>query len=164
MGLQEIMRKLFKKEVDTEGKAKEVVDSFKNEIQKHEDQLFGITLVFQNICLRYSGQEEIIEMNRKHFRNIMQRGQDAITKARQLLYDTKNDPSKVKLIRHFQFPPIHGHPLLDEMTKTAKVLVEIYNELYPGRPRETPLTETELSRLMDEARVRLNGERRGGTP
>jgi len=63
----------------------------------------------------------------------------------------KDLPDFVEYLRLFQFPPIHGHPMLEELTKRAKILVETYEELFSGRPREKSLKEYEKHLLLDTA-------------
>jgi hypothetical protein len=45
--------------------------------------------------------------------------------------------------------------MLDEMTKRAQILVDVYNELFPNRPRKAPLSYEEHSLLMMEASNRI---------
>ena len=137
---------------------KETIESFEKEIQEQEDQLFGITLYFEGIRVLWAHDKDLIEMNRIAFKNIMERGNSAIRHAKQLLNQAKKDPTKVKLLRQFVFPPIHGFPILDEMTKRAKIYVETYNELFPGRPRKNPLTPTEHMLLMKTAVDKWEGK------
>ena len=137
------------------GDREDIIGSFETEIQEQEDQLFGIALYFEGILILWSHDKNIIEMNRKAYENIMKRGNAFIKEAKQLLYEAQKDPGKVELIRQFQFPPIYGHPMVDEMTKRAKILVETYNELFPGRPRANPLTQAELMLLMEAAANKL---------
>ena len=126
------------------------IDSFKQKIREQEDQLFGITLYFQNISFVWANNRQIVEMNKEHYENIMKRGREAIARARQLLNEAQENP-KLSSLRQFTFPPTHGNPMLDEMTKQVKVLVGTYHELFPGRPKEKPLTKEEILHLTEVA-------------
>jgi len=101
---------------------KKTIESFRQEIQEQEDQLFGITLYFKGICVIYQHDKEIIDINREAYENITERGNAFIKQAKQLLHEAERDPSKVKLIREFQFPPIYGPPMANEMTRRARIL------------------------------------------
>jgi len=136
--------------VDTE----EALRLFKENINKHEDQLFGIILYYEGICTMYSGQKEIIEANRKAFQNIIKRGEKAIREAKQLVQEVQSEPNKVKKLQMFRFPPISGHPMLDQVSERVRILVETYDRLFPGRPRGKPLTDNEHTLLMKEAASR----------
>lgn len=40
--------------------------------------------------------------------------------------------------------------MLNQMAKSAKLLVDTYERIFPGRPRSKPLTNEEKSHLMKE--------------
>lgn len=149
-------RMLFEKEVyRIESDTRETIESFRQEIQEHEDQLFGITLFFEGIKIVWADHEEILEMNRIAVENIMQRGNAAIKQAKRLLHEAEKDPSKIERLQRFQFPPIHGDPILEGMSERGKILVETYNELFPGRPRTDSRTQTEIMLLMERVADKL---------
>lgn len=131
------------------------ISRFAETIRLHEDQLFGITLFMEGIRVLYAGQPTIIEMNQRSLNSVRERAQSAITGAKALLEDAKRDPTKVRDLRTYPFPPISGHPALDVMTQRARILVQTYERLFPQRPRETPLLQDELARLMTEASGQL---------
>ena len=131
------------------------LSSFKKEIQEHEDYLFGITLFFEGICILYKEQPNVIEQNRISTENVQRRFQEAIEQARQLLNDAESDPPKIKLIERFQFPLTSGNRALDGVTQRAKILVGVYNDLFPARPRDIRRTEAESLRIMEAASDRL---------
>lgn len=134
--------------------AKEII-RFDETIRLHQDQLFGITLYSQGVELMYSGQPEILEMNLQHFQNIKGRAENAIAAAESLLQQAREDPSKVKELRRFTFPPISGNPMLDQMTHRAQILVRTYERMFPGKSRSQPLRQSELTTLMEEASEQL---------
>jgi len=157
------IEKLLKDLQKTEKRRRLVADAERNEIElfkkkilEQENQLFGISLYYQGIIFLYSDHDDIVEMNKKACQNIMESGNTAIREAKRLLQEVEENPNKINLIREFEFPPIHGAWILDEMTKRTQVLVEAYNQLFPGRPREVPLSEEENLKLMQAAANKLN--------
>ena len=128
------------------------IASFKQRIREQEEQLFGITLFFQTLTYTWAGDKEVVEINKHHYENIIKRGKEAITKAKQLLNEVQKNPNKLGLLRRFKFPPIRGHPMLDQLTKRTEFLVKKYNELFPERPKAKPLTIEEYA-LLSEAVV-----------
>lgn len=133
----------------------EAIRQFKETIRLRKEQLFGIALYLQGIELIYSETPEILEINRQSFQNIKDRAENAITAAESLLQRVKEDPTKVKEINRFTFPPISGHPMLDQMTRRAQILVRAYDRLFPGRPRSKPLSRDEQKLLMRQASEQL---------
>jgi hypothetical protein len=134
---------------------RDTIIRFEEDLHIQRDQLFGITLFLQCVELMYAGQPETLEMNRQSFQNIKERAESSISAAESLLQLVKADPGKVKELRRFQFPPIGGHPMLDQMTQRAQILVETYERLFPGRSRSDPLTREELESLMIDVADRL---------
>lgn len=126
---------------------KNLIKEFKSKIKEYEDVLFGMNLYYQGICFTWRHNKEIIEFNRRHYKDIEKRMTTAINKAKQLLEEAKQGSDKLPLIQQFEFPPIKGHPALDEGTKLAKALAKAYKEIFPDRPRNKPLTEKESWRL-----------------
>jgi len=126
------------------------VESFKSKIKEQEDQLFGIRLYCELInAIKYD--KNTLNLVNQHYKNIKERGEESITRARELLKETEGFPDLVEYLRLFQFPPIHGYPMLEEMTDRAKILIETYNELFPGQPKEKTLTEDEKRLLLETA-------------
>jgi len=146
-----ILRSLFGKHPNPA----EEIRRFENTIQLHQEQLFGITLYSKGIELMYSDQPELVKMNRKSFQNVKDRIEPSIYAGESLLQQVKADPSKVKHLKQFKFPPISGHPMLDQMTQRAQILVRTYERMFPKRSKSEPLTEDELSSLMIEAANQL---------
>lgn len=141
------LNSLFGRKSDPE----EEIRRFEEMIKLHIEQIFGSTLYFQGIDLMYSGQPELVEMNLQHFKDIKNRAEDAIAAANSLLQEVKRNSSKVKELKRFTFPPISGHPILDQMTQRAQIVVQTYEQMFPGRSRSQPLSQGELTKLMIEA-------------
>ena len=142
---------LFKR-IAGEGK---IIRRFEKDLQMQRDQLFGITLFSEGVELMYAGQPEILEMNRQSFQNVKEKTESSISAAQSLLELVKADKGKIKELRRFRFLPISGHPMLDQMTRRTKILVDTYERLFPGRSRSKPLTREELESLMTAAAGQL---------
>jgi len=127
------------------------IEDFEEAIKKHEDQLFGIRLFYEGIKeLKIYDEDMLDEIGFDyHYNNIMERGQKAISEAKELLKRVKSGKEDIKALQKFEFPPIHG-PGLDEMTQRASLLVKAYEKLFPNRPREIPLTPEEHEKLREE--------------
>ena len=148
------------KKGDTENEpapaAAALTEAFTRKIEEHEDLIYGIALFFEGISLLYAGQEAVIETYKKQFRNIIRSGSDALQHAQALLEESKNDPSKVDAFAQFDFLPCTGHTDPEGMTKRAKILVETYNVIFPGRDRSKPFQEPEILQLIETASLKLD--------
>lgn len=147
MGIFNKIRNLFGHEEDTS----QLIAEFKEKIRLHENQLFGLELYFKGINKLYSEQKALVETNKQSFQNTQQRGKDALIRARNLLQAVERDSSRIHDLRKFKFSPIHGHPMLEQMTHRAQILVKTYDELFPDRSRNSELTPNELMLLMEKA-------------
>ena len=132
-----------------------IIISFKQKIHEQEEQLFGITLFFQSLSVVWVNSEQIVKMNKNHYESIMKRGKKFIAKAKQLLNEATEDPNKIGLLQQFEFPPSRGIPIVDKFAEKVKILVETYNELFPGRSKEDPLTEEEILHITEVAANKL---------
>lgn len=134
---------------EAEGKKYNTLEGFESAIKKYENQLFGVRLFMEGTKLLYGHDKKILDTANHHFQNIMRRGEDTISRAKELLEKVKNRTENVKKLKEFQFLPIHG-PSLDEGTQRFTLLVQAYEKLFPGRPRDIPLTAEEHKKLMQE--------------
>ena len=132
-----------------------LMSDFAQEIKRNEDLLYGVALFFEVIAHLYSSQKAELETYRKQFRNIIQLGNDALERAVAMLERAKENPEKVQLFAHFSFVPCLGHPRPAELAERARILVDTYNEIFPGRPRGQPFGTAEIMRLMEAAALKL---------
>jgi len=132
-----------------------VIRRFEEQIRIQRDQLFGISLFSQGLEVIYSGQSEVLEMNRQSSQNITERAESAISAAESLLRQAKADLSSPRQLMCFRFPPISGNPMLDQMTQRAQILVRTYEQMFPDRPRSEPLSREEIRELMAAAADQL---------
>jgi hypothetical protein len=129
----------------------EIIQRFELEIQAQKDQLFGIYLYAKGLLLLYSDQADVREATQSSFQEILERGNSAIQAAETLLNKARINPSLVNDIQRFRFPPTSGHPMLDEMTSRAQILVRTYSQIFPGRRRYDELSADEHEALMHAA-------------
>lgn len=128
-----------------------IVAEFENEITRQEDIVYGVALFFECLSVLHADNSAIIETCSRQLRNVIQKGNERIQHARQLLDDAVHDPQKRVLIRQFTFSPCEGYPNPDEMTKRAGVLVDTYKRVFPGRSRAKDFSEEEIFSLIEEA-------------
>lgn len=139
---------------DTEN-TEQLIADFSRDIKRNEDLLYGVALFFEAISHLYSNQEAELETYRKQFRNVIQLGNDALERAVAMLERAKQNPDKAQLFAHFTFVPCLGHPKPEELAVRARILVETYEEIFPGRPRGQAFKTSEIIRLMEAASARL---------
>ncbi|MEI6970219.1 MAG: hypothetical protein WCL44_01765 [bacterium] len=135
--------------------AERLIADFCLDIKRHEDLLYGVALFFEGVAYLYSGEEPELETYRKQFRNIIQLGNDALERAVAMVERAKQNPEKAELFTHFTFVPCLGHPHPEALAARAQILVDTYNEIFPGRPRGQAFSQSEIRRLMEAAAVRL---------
>ena len=138
--------------------ASKLAEAFEKETARQEDILYGVALFFEGISLLFAGQEAIAETHRRQFRNIIRAGKQVCQWARTLLESARKEPGKLRLLREFEFLPYQDHPDPDALIERAQILVETYEELYPGRDRHERLTEEQILRLMEKAGSKLTDE------
>ncbi len=124
---------------------------FECEIKEQEEHLFGVHLYNEGIKLHYQDDPATLEISERHYSEIMERGRIAIKEAKCLLEKVKMGQQPVSQFRNFRFPVIHGMPASDEMNRRARLLVKAYNTLFPGRPKDQPLTAREVAQLTEHA-------------
>jgi len=133
-----------------------------NEIKKieaklndYKDDLFGATLFYEEAKLIWSFSFLKKVNFEKHYKNIIRRGETIISKAEKILSEVKinHDVDELKKIK---FPPLEKDmmPIIPDNIPRFKLLVETYNELFPGRDRKIPLTKEEhkltMNKVMDK--------------
>jgi len=132
----------------------ELIANFKNKINKYKDDLFGITLFYEQAKLFWPPSRLRAVNFEKHYQNIIHRGEIIIKKAEEIFNEVKINHNVNKLQR-IEFPPLEkdmiaqGGPLGDNIPR-LKLLVETYNELFPGRNRAIPLTKEEYKLIMNK--------------
>jgi hypothetical protein len=131
---------------------------FRAEIERQEDQLFGIQLYFQGVVLFHSHDPETVRLTQKHYGEIVERGRTALHDAQILLSQVNIGAKPEEELDNFAFPPIEGQPGLDAMTRRASVLVDCYKGLFPQKTRQDAegLSQDEVALLFEEAATRFS--------
>lgn len=127
------------------------LDAFEREIVRQEDLLYGIALFFEGVALLHAGQDAVVETYRKQFRNIIQAGSVETQRARELLVEARRDSQKIRQVEQFIFHLGDGYADPAALTERATRLLDAYEALFPGRPREEPLAAADTLRLLDAA-------------
>ncbi len=127
------------------------IAEFEQEIVRQEDIVYGVALFFECLSIIHCDNTAIIETCSRQLRNVIQKGNERVSHARQLLEDAREDPQKRALIGQFTFAPCEGYPNPDEMLKRACVLVDTYKRVFPGRSRAKDFSDEEIFHLIDEA-------------
>jgi hypothetical protein len=138
-------------EVLSQEEIDERMRALRREIEELENVIYGVALFFEGLSSLHAGQPAVIETYQKQFRNVIQMDSDTLKQAKELLETVERDPSQAPLLKQFSIVPCKGHSNPKEMLQRARVLVDVYNRLYPGRPRSQEFTEEETFRLMEEA-------------
>lgn len=129
--------------------------AFEKEVRRQEDILYGVALFHEGMSLLCAGQKAVVETHRRQFRNIIRAGKQVCQWARTLLEEARKEPRKARLLREFEFLPYQDHPNPDALILRAQIMIETYEQLYPGRNRHEPLKQEELLRLMEKAGAKL---------
>ena len=125
--------------------AKDNTDSlygFRRAIVEFEDLLFGTVLFSEGCYVVHSAY--VGQFDHSYIRTL-QRGSESIARARSILLRAERSPEHLREVESFEFPP-----WTDEMRQRALVLVETYDEVFPGRARHVPLTLQEHEALMQK--------------
>ena len=120
------------------------IDEFETKIKDYKDDLFGVTLFYQGTkLLQPSSVLEAVNFD-KHYKSIMNRGETIISKAEEALKEVKINHNADRF-REIIFPPLTKDmpPIIDTIPR-VKLLIETYDELFPGRDRKIPLTNQEI--------------------
>ena len=116
------------------------IEKLEEEIKTYEDMMFGL-LLYQE-----TSPKPIQVLQRMSHKNMKTRGDEAIQEAKTILKDAKQDRKVHDRIKSFQWPVI-----LEDMKHRIGILLECYEKLFPGRPREKALSKEEIIALRNEA-------------
>jgi hypothetical protein len=128
------------------------IGKFEKKIKDYKDELFGVMLFYEGTKVLWADSYlERINFE-QHYENIMKRGENIINKAEKILKEIKanNDINEIKEVI---FPLLENElmPLVNpDGIPRLKLLLETYNELFPKRDREIPLTEEEYKLIMNK--------------
>lgn len=128
------------------------IEKFEKKIKDYKDELFGVKLFYEGTKILWADSYlERINFE-QHYENIMKRAESIVNKAEKILNEIKanNDINKIKVVT---FPLLENElmPLVNpDGIPRLKLLLETYNELFPERDREIPLTEEEYKLIMNK--------------
>lgn len=128
------------------------IEKFEKKIKDYKDELFGVKLLYEGTKILWA-DSYLEKINfEQHYENIMKRGENIVNKAKKILNEIKasNDINKIKEVT---FPLLENEsmPLVNpDGIPRLKLLLETYNELFPERDREIPLTEEEYKLIMNK--------------
>jgi len=128
------------------------IKKFEKKIKDYKDELFGVKLFYEGTKILWA-DSYLEKINfEQHYENIMKRGENIFNKAEKILNEIKasNDINKIKEVT---FPLLENElmPLVNpDGIPRLKLLLETYNELFPERDREIPLTGEEYKLIMNK--------------
>lgn len=125
------------------------IDEFETKIKDYKDDLFGITLFYQGTKLLQPPSLLKMADFEEHYKSIMDRGKTIINKAEEILSEVRTT-HHIEKFREIIFPPLTKDmpPIIDTIPR-VKLLIETYDELFPGRDRKIPLTNQEIMLIMN---------------
>ena len=145
-----------------DGSSDEKLEHFRARIAEQQELLYGVALFFEGINLLCKGRDAVLTSHREKLSEIIQRGNNAIKDAADLLSQARQDRSKVELLDAFSFPECRGHEHPVELEARARHLVAIYDDVFPNRPRGQAFTQDEVMRLVEAAADTFSNQPREG--
>ena len=128
------------------------IEKFEKKIKDYKNELFGVKLFYEGTKILWADSYlERINFE-QHYENIMRRGENIINKAEKILNEIKAS-NNINKIKEVTFPLLENElmPLVNpDGIPRLKLLLETYNELFPKRDREIPLTEEEYKLIMNK--------------
>ena len=125
--------------------------NFEKKIINYKEELFALRIFYEQAKILWPPSLLKPVNFEKHYINIMNRGNKIIKRAEKILENVKvNDD--LRLFNEIVFPPLEKDlmPLMNpDGIKRLKLLSETYNELFPERDKNIPLTEEEHKLIMN---------------
>ena len=127
------------------------IKNYEEKILNYKNELFALRLFYEQTKLLWPSSM-LASMNfEKHYNNIKNRGNNIIKKAENILKHAKIDQN-VNLLDEIEIPPLEEEVMYlinPDGIERLKLLLETYNELFPGRDKDTPLTEGDHRMIMN---------------
>lgn len=125
--------------------------NFEKKIINYKEELFALRIFYEQAKILWPSSLLKSVNFEKHYNNIMNRGNKIIKRAEKIIENVKvNDD--LRLFNEIVFPPLEKDlmPLMNpDGIKRLKLLSETYNELFPERDKNIPLTEEEHKLIMN---------------
>jgi len=129
----------------------EKIRNFEKKITNYKNELFALRLFYEQAKILWpSSMLKSINFD-KHYSNIINRGNKIIKKAEKTLKDAKINHN-LNLLYEVEFPLLEKDMMLlvnPDGIERLKLLLETYNELFPDRDKDTPLTEGDHRMIMN---------------
>jgi len=127
------------------------IRNVEKKITNYKNELFTLRLFYEQTKILWPSSMLSSINFEKHYNNIKNRGNNIIKKAENILKDAKVSHN-VNLLDEIEFPPLEKDmmPLVNPNgIARLKLLLETYNELFPDRDKDTPLTEGDHRMIMN---------------
>ncbi|HUS49263.1 MAG TPA: hypothetical protein VMZ91_03815 [Candidatus Paceibacterota bacterium] len=127
------------------------IRNFEKKITNYKNELFALRLFYEQAEILWPSSILKSINFEKHYNNIINRGNEIIKKAEKTLKDVKVNHN-LNLFYEVEFPPLEKDMMLlvnPDGIERLKLLFEAYNELFPERDKDIPLTEEEHKLIMN---------------
>lgn len=127
------------------------IRNFEEKITNYKNELFALRIFYEQAKILWPTSMLKSINFEKHYNNIVNRGHKIIKRAEKTLKDVKVNHN-LNLFYEVEFPPLEKDMMLlvnPDGIERLKLLFETYNELFPGRDKDTPLTEGDHRMIMN---------------
>jgi len=127
------------------------IRNYEEKLLNYKNELFALMLFYEQTKLLYPASMLTSINFEEHYNNIKNRGNNIIKKAENILKQAKIDQS-ANLLNKVEFPPLEKEMMNlvnPDGIERLKLLLETYNELFPGRDKDTPLTEGDHRKIIN---------------
>lgn len=128
------------------------IRKFEGRMREYEDFLFGVKIFYEGTKLVHPFSVLKATSFEEYYEKVKCRGERVLSKAKNVLSEVKTS-GNVDRLNEVEFPPLDKDMMptvYPDDVPRMRLLVETYNELFPGRDRETPLTKEEHVLIMDK--------------
>ena len=129
----------------------EKIRNFEKKITNYKNELFALRLFYEQAKILWPPSLLKSINFEEHYNNILNRGNKIIERAEKILKNVKVN-NDLRLFNEIKFPPLEKDlmPLVNpDGIERLKLLLETYNELFPERDKDIPLTEEEHKLIMN---------------
>ena len=129
----------------------EKIRNFEKKITNYKNELFALRLFYEQAKILWPPSLLKSINFEEHYNNILNRGNKIIERAEKTLKDVKINHN-LNLLYEVEFPLLEKDMMLlvnPDGIERLKLLLEAYNELFPERDKDIPLTEEEHKLIMN---------------
>ena len=127
------------------------IKNIEEKMTYYKEELFALRLFYEQTKILWPPSLLKSINFEKHYNNIMNRGNKIIKRAEKILKDVKVN-NDLSLFNEIEFPPLEKDitSLVNpDGIERLKLLLETYNELFPKRDKDIPLTIEEHKLIMN---------------